>query len=718
MGEELMRVDPDAVPPEPEREPAPLAGHWDPAPDLTRVDVPMILNRPGHGLGQWCDMANATLRMGNDPPSIFSRSGDHLVHVANGAIRNLNAAALRWYLSRVSNWQEVQYGPPTKLSPNGTRKIKNVVPPPEVLANILEDPEIDERAYPPLEAVVRAPTFAASGRLIDRPGYDAESRLFYAEPVGGLRLPPVPEAPSRRLVAAAVAGIEKLFADVAFATPAARATAFAALILPTARRLVSGNTPLHLITSPVPESGKSTLAFLMGVPILGEPTPAKAEVATEREFQNYVTSSLSEGKPAFLFDNLVAPIEGSSWSMALTARTWEDRPFHRNDRTVKYPNRTLWLATANNPTIAPDMLQRTVLIPLDTGTENPGDREYSRPTIVEWATDRRAALLWSILVLIRNWIARGRPQGKVRHNRYPVWGWVMGGILEAAGIEGFLATATRDLDPEAQRWLRLVEAWLGRFGTARVEIGAAFELVDRDPTLSMLFSPVLMGGQFPERLSRFREALIGLGRRIAGGHRVVPEPDGLHFRLEAAEPAPPTPGPDPGPSDPPTAEPESVSGAESAPAGDPWPKGVPGRRYRAIEDAARADAARVYGMILADLGPEETVRLADYLVLVTRRERPAKTPGEQYARSLRRELFGLHVYGPVSSRADDYMIQFASHIGSWAENGWSPGNHDFWPEPNPGNEDDPQEIRDREADYERHGADDPQEPADRDWYSA
>ena len=59
--------------------------------------------------------------------------------------------------------------------------------------------------------------------------------------------------------------------------------------------------------------------------------------------------------------------------------------------------------------------------------------------------------MWAALTLIRAWIAAGRPKGKKTLGKFEGWAEVMGGILQVAGVPGFLdqleAFRERD-DPE------------------------------------------------------------------------------------------------------------------------------------------------------------------------------------------------------------------------------------------------------------------------------
>ena len=50
----------------------------------------------------------------------------------------------------------------------------------------------------------------------------------------------------------------------------------------------------------------------------------------------------------------------------------------------------------------------------------------------------RPDLVFACHILIQNWIDRGRPRGEAVLSSFEDWSEVMGGILKAAGVEGFL----------------------------------------------------------------------------------------------------------------------------------------------------------------------------------------------------------------------------------------------------------------------------------------
>jgi putative DNA primase/helicase len=98
--------------------------------------------------------------------------------------------------------------------------------------------------------------------------------------------------------------------------------------------------------------------------------------------------------------------------------------------------------TGNNPVLSTEIARRTIRIRLDPKMDRPWLRtEFTHPNLLAWVTENRGRLVWSALVLIQHWLARGRPAPEklTPLGSYEQWSKVMGGILAAAGIPGFLS---------------------------------------------------------------------------------------------------------------------------------------------------------------------------------------------------------------------------------------------------------------------------------------
>jgi putative DNA primase/helicase len=433
-----------------------------------------------------------------DRHRFLARFGDAIVRLErsdNGALgtKPLDVKRVVNLLSRVARWsRQVEHLRPiaellTRVLRMDIEELLAAVlqpcPPPEIVArNLLADPE---PGLPVLERVVEVPVLAPDGTIHDRPGYDPASRCFYA-PSGGLEVPPVSEYPTDDEVAAARGLIlDELVVDFPFASDAERAHAVMFLLEPFARVLIDGSTPLYLFEAPTPGTGKTLLVEALAVPMLGgRRLTLMAEARDPDEWRKRLTAKLRNG-PAFLvIDNLRRALDAGPLAMTITAGEVEDRLLGVSE-TVTLPVRCTLAATANNPTLSDEMTRRVVRIRLDTGMEQPEEREdFRHAHLLRWARDQRGELIWAALTLARAWVAAGMPTGPERAlGSFEEWTHVMGGILHVAGIEGMLTNRAElraeSLDTQHGDFLQAVYAAEGGAEwTSAAVVGIAREVLN------------------------------------------------------------------------------------------------------------------------------------------------------------------------------------------------------------------------------------------------
>ena len=456
--------------------------------------------------------ALAALAAANDPPTLF-RHGDHLarLRLPGGRpplLEALAEPAARGELARAATWVATQrHAPPL-----------NVSPPLEVVRDLLARP--DWPGLPRLEAVVECPVFDAAGTLADRPGFHAASGLWYA-PAEGLVVPPVPDGPTDAEVAAARELIlAEWLGDFPFADEASKATAVAVQILPLVRPMIDGPTPLHLIDAPAEGTGKTLLASVLGAVTLGRPPHPVAEGQCDEEWRKRITAMLVGGTAFVLVDNLARAVDSAALASVLTNADWSDRILGVT-RMARVPNRAVWVATGNNPSLSKELLRRTVRCRLDRGRERPAEHAgFRHPRLLAWTRDHRGGLLGAALTLVRAWVARGRPPGAEVMGMYESWAEVVGGVLEVAGVPGLLANRAefqREQGGAQDEWPAFLAAWGRAFGDRAVDVGALHQLAVREKYLDAALGD---RGERSER-TRLGMAVTKQLNRVTGGGRVV-----------------------------------------------------------------------------------------------------------------------------------------------------------------------------------------------------
>ncbi len=438
----------------------------------------------------------------NVPPRLFRFGGDPVRLEADDAgalfLRPLGPDHLRGEAARSAKWVR-------RAKENSFTYTKPALPPMPVVRDMLTQPDIP---LPVLLGVIGVPAFGPDGRLHDIPGYNPETRTYYS-PVSGFRVPRVSEYPSDAEIRIARATIvDDLLHDFPFTGAPERAHAVGLMLLPMARNLILGPTPLHLIEKPTPGTGASLLVDVLFIPSLGRSVSAMTEGGNEDEWRKRLLAILRGGSLVTLIDNLRGKLDSASVSSAITATVWEDRKLGTSD-TIRVPVRCAWVATGNNPALSSEISRRTVRIRLDAKEDRPWQRTgFLHPDLRAWVAESRGDLVWSALTLIRGWLAAGRPVPPELPmlGMFENWATVIGGILAHAQIPGFLGNLADFYDAsdsDGAETRAFLSAWWGRHLDTAVGVSALWEIASAPDSLLPL-------GDKGERSQRMR-----LGKLLA-----------------------------------------------------------------------------------------------------------------------------------------------------------------------------------------------------------
>lgn len=460
------------------------------------------------------------LRAANDPPEIFVRGGAlarRKRDVTGFVMDTLGPAALRGRLARVADWVRTERQTPVQVSP-----------PKDVVEDILSLPSWPQ--LPTLDRIVPAPVFTAEGDLLAEPGHHPHAGTWY-EPAG-LNVPEIPHRPSGDDVARARHLLEvELLGDFPFVGPAERAHAMALVLLPFARALINGPTPLHGIEAPSAGTGKGLLAEVCTYIFTAGSTGAlAADCRDGDEWRKRITATLMKGAEVVFLDNMLQRVDSGALASALTATRWSDRLLG-SSRQIDLPVRCVWLLAANNPRYSTEIARRVVRIRMDARLERPESREgFRHPDLLAWVGEHRAELVHAALVLIQAWVAAGRPPGTVTKGSYEAWARVMGGILDHAGIEGFLANRdelTDAADTELVPLRAFTAAWWDLYGEQPVRADQLFDLIEKED----LDLPLGDGNERSQKSKLGRLLKRNHGRTFADRYRLITGADDRHLKV-------------------------------------------------------------------------------------------------------------------------------------------------------------------------------------------
>lgn len=220
--------------------------------------------------------------------------------------------------------------------------------------------------------------------------------------------------------------------------------------------------PVVILDGNQPGLGKTWLARTIGIVLDGADPDTIPYVTNDEELGKRICASLraKEGS-LILFDNakhtsgrpIDSPlIEANSMAPEVSFRILtQSNIFSR-------PNTYLWVFTMNETKLSPDMVSRGFPIRFHHDG-NPATRNFDSPDPLEFAYANQTQILGELAGLIERWVESGRPNGDYRH-RLQRWAEVIGGILDANGITGFLeniATAAASFNTELDSISALAE---------------------------------------------------------------------------------------------------------------------------------------------------------------------------------------------------------------------------------------------------------------------
>lgn len=427
------------------------------APAATGDNLPPVI-LSGQLRDKWNVALNALRKAEEKNRHIFVQSA-RLVQIGQDdkkhpIIMQLGIAELKNALSRSADYFRL------KETKDGLEQIE-ISPPKEIAEAILAlDPS--EWKLPSLEAIVETPVMRPDGSILDTPGYDEATRLYYF-PQEGMKFCKVPSNPTRRDIAAALAVIDDAIGEFPYADLADRANAYGCLLTPFIRPSVR-HVPLALIDAPKQGTGKGLYSDVVSTVATGSSSAILTLSDSDEELQKSITALLIEGVTIITIDNIAGKLQSKHLDGALTSDIWRGRILGLS-KFAKVPQRATWIATGNNIRLGGDLARRCYRIRLDPHVSKPWMRQdFKHEDLLTWVTEQRAELITALLTLARAWYLAGKPQPKNIPSLGTFTGWskTIGGILAHCGIEGFLTNLDKlydEADEDSAQWEGFLNAW-------------------------------------------------------------------------------------------------------------------------------------------------------------------------------------------------------------------------------------------------------------------
>lgn len=356
-------------------------------------------------------------------------------------IRMVGRATLRHDLTRIAHWVQ-----PKRVLKDGTVITEPCHPPEWTVDKLME---ATDWPVPRLEGVVEAPVLLRSGEVLQRPGYDRFSGLFYAPPAGAKFLP-VPEEPTEEDIAVALSWLNEAVFDFPFEQPHHRAAWKAGVLSYFARWAYAGHTPFLLVDGNVRGSGKGKLATAAATICLGRKPMLAHQTNDDKEEKELITAVAMSGEMMVVIDNIARPFGSAPLDSALTEEFWCPVLKYKNEPS-RFPLRAIWWGTGNNVQFrkASDIVRRTLKIRIESPLQNPESRQnFKRPEphYSAWLRANRRHFVWAALTLLRGfWVAKPQTDGKILGS-FEGWSRLVRDTLVWAGDEDPLKAAAEQED--------------------------------------------------------------------------------------------------------------------------------------------------------------------------------------------------------------------------------------------------------------------------------
>jgi hypothetical protein len=376
----------------------------------------------------------------------------------------------------------------------------------------------------PLEGILSSPTLRPDGTVLQTPGYDGITGIYY-EPVD-LHGDVVIELTIDGANAACKALLE-VIADFPFAKPPHRAAWIALVLTALARHAFHGPSPLSLIDANIRATGKSLLADAASIIVTGRPIARMSCPRDDDEMRKRITAIAIGADQMVLIDNIPGELSSASLDAALTGVVWKDRILGRSE-IVEMPLVTTWAATGNNVVLGADTSRRVCHIRLDSKLENPEERDdFRHKQLLMWVRQERTRLLSAALTVLAAYCEAGRPDQNLKSwGSFEGWSSLVRQALVWAGQPDPGETReelARSSDREAAGLRALLEGW-NQIDPEGVGITAAslIQRLEREPDkYELLRSAVLElcpagSGKLPSPRS-LGNKLRHLRGRVVGG---------------------------------------------------------------------------------------------------------------------------------------------------------------------------------------------------------
>jgi hypothetical protein len=191
--------------------------------------------------------------------------------------------------------------------------------------------------------------------------------------------------------------------------------------------------PVWFVTSPTPESGKTTAVKMVIGAVTGLDAVAFAWSPHDEERRKAILAYLDAGLSHILLDNILdgSVIQCPHVERACTANFYGDRKLGVSEH-IRTSAATVFIFTGNNIEPAGAMASRTLKVRVDTDLVDPMARTFKRPYPVAWTKTNRETILAAIYTILLGNPMLDAAAGAATKTRFPMWYRLVGSAFEHA----------------------------------------------------------------------------------------------------------------------------------------------------------------------------------------------------------------------------------------------------------------------------------------------
>lgn len=497
--------------------------------------------------GRRSQVVDDTLSCLAEDPAFYD-FGDALVHMSGGDAFRLDGPVVDYYVGRSLQFYKTRKASKEHRDQTGEAwiEVDEDVPGPvrDQLLGLKK-----RRGLKPLRDVVTAPTLRPDGTVIDQPGYDPASGIFYHGPEGLS----VPTHPTSEQAADAVKRLLRPFRRFPFETPADTGGLLAALITAAVRPALK-TCPAFGMDASAWGSGKTLLAQCIGALRTGRVPAAMPTVEdNEEEVRKRLYSAALAGEQFILWDNVLGQFNSASLASYATSETVSDRILGGNSH-MAVPWNAMVVISGNNLCLTGDLPRRVVKVRIVPDVEVPASREFNFDPLAMTLRNRRDMVVAALTLVRYRLTAKTTTSGTV--GSFEDWNRLVRQTVQVIGRDIApdigdpleLIENTQQASPEAQADGDLMEALRDRFGDMRFTAKDVVQSVrgwqtdisnhERNEALGEALRAIV--GERPNlslrtvgRVLHYRSDRIAAGRRLRKGKKGS---QGTLWHVEAVEP--------------------------------------------------------------------------------------------------------------------------------------------------------------------------------------